>query len=324
MHGVLLGLIAAIVIATVPPPAAAQSADRVYRVGYLSREFPERDKSLLAAFRQGLRELGYVEGKNIVLEQRYAKGNRNRLAVLATDLIRRKVDVIVAGGVGAVYAKKATSKIPIVMTFRADPVGDGLVASLGHPGGNVTGLSDYHRDLITKRLELLTEVVPSASRIAVLLNPLQPSNRRMMKDIRDAAPRFGVKISAFEVTGSQQIDGAFAMMKKERFDGLIQLVGLGVWRKRIVNHAAENRLPAIYTREGWVNVGGLMSYGSSWTDLHRRAAKYVDRILKGARAADLPVEQPTRFSFTVSLKTARDQGITIPNSILLRADRVIE
>jgi putative ABC transport system substrate-binding protein len=304
-------------------PTAAQQTDKIHRIGWLSRDSAEGNKELLASFRQGLRELGYVEGKNIVIEQRYANGKRRRLTGLAAELIRLEVDIIVASG-GAKYARKVTGKIPIVMTYSADPVGSGLVASLSRPGGNVTGLSDYHAALVTKRLQLLKEVVPSASRIAVILNPRVSANRPMLKDIQAAAPAIGVTVFPFEVKGPDDIDAAFAAIGKERYGGLIQLVGVGSWRKRIVELAAKSRLPTVYTHGGWVAAGGLMSYGTSHLNLSRRAATYVDKILKGANPADLPVEQPTRFSLTVSLKTAKTLGITIPRSVLLRADRVIE
>ena len=303
-------------------PAEAQQAGKVYRIGYLFSGIAARDKSLLAAFQQGLQELGYLEGKNIVIEQRY--GKRLRYSTLAAELVRLKVDIIVTGGGGASAAKEATSTIPIVMTYSADPVQRGLVATLAHPGGNVTGLSDYHGDLYAKRLELLKEVVPLASRVAVLFNANSRGSRRMLKDIQAAAPPLGVTVLPLEVKGPDDVDRAFATIRKERPGGLLQSLGLGRYRRRIVELAAKSRLPAIYTQGRWVAAGGLMSYGSSWPDLFRRAAVYVDKILRGAKPADLPVEQPTKFELVINLKAAKKMGLTILPSILYRADKVIK
>ncbi len=269
-------------------PAEAQQAGKVYRIGYMSQDSAKRDKRLLAAFRQGLQELGYLEGKNIVIEQRY--GKRHQRPALLAELVRLKVDIIVTGPTGARDAKEASSTIPIVMTYSADPVQRGLVASLAHPGGNVTGLSDFHGDLVTKRLELLKEVVPLASRVAVLFNPNSGSSRRMLKDVQALAPVLGVTVLPLEVKGPDDVDHAFATIRKERAGGLLQSVALGRHRRRIVDLAAKSRLPAIYTQGRWVAAGGLMSYGASWLDLFRRAATYVDKILKGAKTADLPVD----------------------------------
>ncbi len=303
-------------------PVEAQEGQQVPRIGYLFGPAAARDKSLLAAFQQGLQKLGYLEGKNIVIEQRY--GKRPRLPTLVAELVRLKVDIIVTGGAGARAAKKATSTIPIVMTYSADPVGIGLVASLAHPGGNVTGLSDYHGDMVTKRLELLKEVVPSVSRVAVLLNPDSLSNRLMSKDIQAAAPALGVTVHLLEVKGSDDVDRAFATIRKERLGGFLQFFGLGAHRKQIVDLAAKNRVPAIYTHGGWMAAGGLMSYGSNWPDLFRRAAIYVDKILRGAKPAELPVEQPKRFKLVINLKAAKQIGLTIPPSLLYRATKVIK
>ncbi len=304
-------------------PAQAQRTDKVYRIGYLSQDSAARDKSLLASFRQGLRELGYLEGKNILIEQRYAEGKRDRLYALAAELVRLKVDIIVAAG-GVPAVKKATRTIPIVMTYSADPVRAGYVTSFAHPGGNVTGLSDFHGDLVAKRLELLKEVVPSASRVAVLSRTGSPFSRAQLNDIQAAAPALGVAVLALEVKGPDDIDRAFATIRKQRAGVLLQAPGVGRWRRRILNLAAESRLPAIYTHGGWVAAGGLMSYGASWPDLFRRAATYVDKILKGAKPADLPVERPTKFNLVFNLKTAKQLGITIPPDVLFRATKVIK
>ena len=318
----IIGLISTLAFGLLagPLPAEAQQAGKVYRIGYLSQDSAKRDKRLLAAFRHGLQELGYLEGKNILIEERYSEGKRHRLPALATELVRLKVDIIVAAG-GVPAAKNATSTIPIVMTYSADPVGSGYVASLARPGGNVTGLSDFHGDLISKRIELLKEIAPSASPVAVLF---PPRFLRSFKNIQDVAPALGVSVLRWEVKGPGDIDRAFTAIRKERPGGLLQVAGVGRWRRQILNLAAKSKLPAIYTHGGWVAAGGLMSYGSSWPDLFRRAATYVDKILKGANPADLPVEQPIKFDLTINLKTAKALGITIPPEVLYQATKVIK
>jgi putative ABC transport system substrate-binding protein len=327
--GLSLRAVTVVVLALLAGPltAEAQQARKVPRIGYLTGSSVEIEKSWLAAFQQGLRELGYVEGKSIVIEQRYGAGRSERLPELAAELVRLEVDVLVVGGEAATLAaKKATSAIPIVMVSVADPVGIGLVASLAHPGGNVTGLSDLHADLVPKRLQLLKEVVPSASRVAVLLNPVNPSHPLQLKDLQAAAPALGVTILAFKVKGPDDIDRAFTIIRKERPGGLLVLGDrmLGTHRRRIIGLAVKSRLASIHTLRGWVEAGSLMSYGANFSDLYRRLATYVDKILKGAKPADLPVEQPTRFELVINLKTAKALGLTIPPSVLLRADQVIE
>jgi putative ABC transport system substrate-binding protein len=311
-----------------PLATAGQQARKVWRIGYLTAASAEIEKSRLAGFQQGLRELGYVEGESIVLEQRYGAGRSARLLELAAELVRLKVDVLVVGGdVAALAAKKTTSAIPIVMITIADPVGIGLVASLARPGGNVTGLSDLHADLVPKRLQLLRDVVPSASRLAVMSNPANPAHPLQLKDIQAAAPALRVTLLSLEIKGPDDIDRAFATIGKERPGGLLVLGDrmLGTHRKRIAALAFQSRLPAIVTNKEWVETEGLlMSYGADFTDQFRRAATYVDKILKGATPADLPVEQPTRFELVINLKTARALGLTIPPSVLLRANQVIE
>jgi len=321
-----IGLIATLTLGlfVTPLPVEAQQAKKIPRIGYLSRDSAEGHKSLLAAFQQGLRELGYVEGQNITIEYRYAEKKRHRRSALAAELVRLKVDIIVSGGGGATAAKNATSTIPIVMTYSADPVKAGLVASLAHPGGNVTGLSDFHGDLVAKRLELLKEVVPSASRVAVIFNPNSSGSKHMLKEIQAVAPGLGMIVLPLEVKGPDDFDRAFATIRKERPGGLIQSVALGRHRRQIVDLAEKSRLPAIYTQGRWVAAGGLMSYGSSWPDLFRRAAVYVDKILKGAKPGNLPVEQPTKFELVINLKTAKQIGITIPPKILYQATKVIK
>jgi len=321
-----IGLISTLVfgLLALPLPAEAQKAKKIPRIGYLSRYSAEQEKRQIAAFKQGLRELGYAEGKNIFIEQRDAEGKRRRLPALAAELVRLKVDIIVTGGGGVGAAKNATSTIPIVMTFSADPVRRGYVASLAHPGGNVTGLSDFHADLVSKRLEFLKAIVPTATRVGVLFNPNSSGSKRMLKDIQAVAPALGMTVLPLVVEGADDFDRAFATIKKERPGGLIQSVGLGRHQKRIIDLSAKSRLPAIYTQDRWVAAGGLMSYGSSWPDLFRRAATYVDKILKGAKPGDLPIEQPTKFELVINLKTAKQLGITIPREVLFRADKVIK
>ncbi len=309
-----------------PLAAAAQQARKVPRIGYLADSSVESEKRNLAAFQQGLRELGYVEGEHIVIEQRLTAGRSERLPELAAELVRLKVDVLVAGGGPAAFAaKKATSTIPIVV-HAADPVGTGLVARLAHPGGNVTGLSDLHSDLVPKRLELLKELVPMASRVAVLLNLANPECSLQWKDLQAAAPALGVTGLPLEVRGPDDIDRAFTTMRKKRAGALLVCGDrmLATHKSRIFELAVKSRLSAIYTNRRWVDAGGLMSYGANFDVLYRRLATYVDKILKGAKPADLPVEQPTRFELVINLTTAKALGLTIPQSILIRSDQVIQ
>ncbi len=323
-----LGLsVIAFVLVVTGAVAQAQQPKKVPRIGFLAASSAENLKSRLAAFQQGLRELGYVEEKNIVIEYRYAAGNFERLPDLAAELVRLKMDVLVAEGAPAAHAaKNATSVMPIVIGNAADPVGTGLVASLARPGGNITGLSDFNLAVVTKRLELLKEVVPSVSRVAVLLNPANPTNPLQLKEIQAVAPTLGVTLLSMEVKGPDDIEPAFATMKKERAAALIVFGDpmFGTHRTRIVGLAAKSRLPAIWSLSGYVEAGGLMSYGTNFDDLYRRAAVYVDKILKGTKPADLPVEQPMKFEFVINLKAAKQIGLTIPQSVLYRADKVIK
>jgi putative ABC transport system substrate-binding protein len=309
-----------------PLAGFAQQATKVWRIGYLSAASSDNDKLRLAAFQQGLRQLGYLEGKNIVIEQRYAAGRFERLADLATELVRLQVDVLIVYGDSAIRAaREAGGAIPIVMTISADPVGEGFVDNLARPGGRVTGFSDLHSALVTKRLELLKEIAPSASRIAVLLTA-DPTRLRQLKDIQAAAPAFGVIVLPLPVTGADDIDRAFVTMRKERSEGLIVLGDpvIAIHRRQIAGLAAKGRLPSIFTVRESVDAGGLMSYGTNFPELWRRAAIYVDKILKGAKPADLPVEQASKFELVVNLKTAKALGIAIPQSILIRANEVIQ
>jgi putative ABC transport system substrate-binding protein len=305
-------------------PADAQQRGKVFRIGYLSSTSSERQKSRRAAFQQGLRELNYVVGKNIIIEYRYADQKYERLPELVGELIRLNVDVVVAAGAPAAHAaKSATKTIPIV-TQSGDPVGTGLVASLARPGGNITGLSDFTVGVVTKRLELLKEVVPSVSRVAVLWNPTNPTNLVTLKETQTVAPAVGVTLLPLEVKGADDIDRAFTVIRKERPGALIVFGGvLTTHTRRIVELAVKSRLPAIYAAPEDVDAGGLMSYGTNFDDLFRRAAIYVDKILKGAKPADLPVEQPTKFELIINLKAAKQIGLTIPPNVLARADKVI-
>jgi putative tryptophan/tyrosine transport system substrate-binding protein len=314
------------VLFTLCVSASAQQPKKVPRIGYLSAASAENDKPLLSAFVHGLRDLGYIEGKNIIIEQRYASGEYDKLPELVSDLLRYKVDILVIYGQAAVdVARKMTGSLPIVMANVADPVGTGLVASLARPGGNITGLSDYHFATVTKRLELLKEVVPASSRIAVLLNSVNPHNLNQLKDLITAAPALGVKLIAVEIKSREEIDRALSTIRKES-PGALLMIGdalLTAYQRRIAHFALEARLPAGYTLRQFAEAGGLMSYGTSFTEMWRRAAFYVDKILKGAKPADLPIEQPTKFEFVINLKTAKEIGLTIPPHVLARADRVI-
>ena len=307
-----------------PLGAEAQQAGKVWRIGYLSLPTAEFDRSWVAAFQQGLRRPGYVEGKNLIIERRHAAGRRERLGDLAAQLVRLPVDVIVTYG-GIAEAKRATSTIPIVMAVHADPVGAGLVASLSRPGGNVTGLSDFHGGTVTKRLELLKEVVPSASRVAMLLNPANPMFVSQLKDVQAAAPALGMTVLPFEVSGPGDIDRAFTAIGQARPGALLLLPDSTFGdHRRLAELAMKHRLPAIGTVRQFADAGLLMAYGTSFADLWRRAATYVDKILKGANPGDLPVEQASKWELVVNRKTARLLDLTIPPSVLLRADQLID
>ena len=321
-------LVTAFAILVSAIPAEAQQSSKVHRIGYLSAGSAKAFKDWVDSFRQGLRELGYVEGKNIVIAERYAAGRRKRLPELAAELVRLGVDVIVAhcGALDADRAaKKAGRTIPIVFAVSADPIGAGYVASLARPGGNITGLSDAHSDLVPKRLQLLKQVVPSASRVAVLFDPTSPTARQL-KALQTAAPSLDMTILPFGVKVPGDFDRTIAAMRTER-PGALVIIGTTIMASnlgRVAEFALKNRLPAIFTIVKFPKVGGLMSYGTNFNHIYRRAAHYVDKILRGAKPADLPVEQPTKFDFVLNLKTAKALGITFPPSILLRATKVIE
>ncbi len=314
------------------PLAAAAQPPKIARIGYLvtgSLESPEvrvrRD-----AFRTGLRELGYVEGQNIVIEYRGADGKIERLLGLATELTRLRVDLIMAVATPAARAaQQATTAIPIVATAMGDPVRDGLVASLARPGGNVTGTTFLGPELVPKRLELLKQALPRVSRVAGLWHPgafSERTMRDMLKETEAAAGTLGVQLQLVGVRSPDEFDRAFATMTRERADALITFPSTMLFAegKRIVDLAAKHRLPSMFNAREFVDLGGLIAYGASILDLNRRAATYVDRILKGAKPGDLPVEQPTKFELVLNLKTAKALGLTIPQTLLLRADQVIE
>ncbi len=306
----------------------AQQPAKIPRIGFLSAASSSSDMAVrIEAFQQGLRVLGYVEGKNIVIEYRYAEGKLDRLPDLAAELVRLNVNVIVtAGGEATPAAKKATSTIPIVMGFDLDPIGNGLVTSLARPGGNITGLSTLGLEISGKLIELLKEIVPSLSQVAVLGTSTQPGYAHLLRETELAARAFGVKVQFLDILAPKDIETAFRAVSKGHADGILVLGGflLNSHRKQVAELAVKSGLPAIYISPEYVEVGGLMSYGVSFTDLYQRAATYVDKILKGAKPADLPVEQPTKFELVINLKAAKQIGLTIPPNVLVRADRVIK
>jgi len=320
-----IGLAVVLSLAVAPLAAEAQpQSGKVWRVGYLAVSSAELDNSLRAAFQRELRDLGYVEGQNVVIEWRHADGRFERVPQLAAELVRLNVDVIVTYG-GTRVVKEATSTIPIVMAVSADPVGEGLVASLARPGGNVTGLADTHADLAPKRLEFLKQLVPAASRVAILFNPASDTALQL-KNVQSAASALGVTGLPFDARGPEDLDRAFVLMRRGRAEALLLIPEPAVitFRSRIPELAVKHRLPAIGTVRAFAEHGLLMSYGTSFLDLWRRAATYVDKILKGAKPADLPVEQPTKFELVINLKTAKALGLTIPQTLLLRADQLIQ
>ncbi|MBI1846832.1 MAG: ABC transporter substrate-binding protein [Candidatus Rokubacteria bacterium] len=323
----LAGALALSVLAA-PLAADAQQSRKVYRIGILSPG-PAEPSPSLDAFSQGLRELGYVEGRDFVIEYRWAEGKLERLPELAAALVRLKMDVLVpTGGTPAILAAKhATREIPIVFPVAADPVGSGLVASLARPGGNVTGFSNQSTDLTAKRLELMKEALPGVSRVAVLWNPANPAMVRRFGDARSAAATLGLTFQSVEVQGDPgEFERAFSAVSKQRPDALLVVSDAFtiLHRTRVVELAKLHRLPTMAEGRVYVDAGALMSYGQNPLDPFRRAALYVDKILKGAKPADLPVEQPTKFELVINLKTAKTLGLTIPQSLLLRADEVIQ
>jgi len=308
--------------------ADAQQPTKVSRIGYLTGTTPDGQLDRIEAFRQGLRELGYVEGKNIVIEWRSAEGKLDRLPARAAELVRLKVDIIVTAGPSATRAaKEATNTIPIVISQDPDPVGNGFVASLAQPGGNITGLSSLTADLSGKRLELLKEIIPKLTRVAVFGTSISTgSNVQQRREIELAAEAFKVQLQYLDVLDPKDIETAFQEASKGRADAVLVVPSsvLISRRKQVVELAVKSRLPAIYSTSQYVVDGGLVSYGVNTADVDRRAATYVDKILKGTKPADLPVEQPTKFEFVINLKAAKQIGLTIPPNVLARADKVIK
>ena len=322
-----LFLLVALGVLAAPAAAAAQQTPKTPRIGVLGGVSPEASPAPYA-LPQGLRELGYVEGQNIALEWRWARGRAERFPELAAELVALKVDVIVAGNSAAISAaKNATGTIPIIMVLATDPVGEGFVTGFARPGGNITGLTiNAGPEIFGKHLELLKEAVPKASRVAVLWNPNNPTHHLALRETERAARALRVKLQILEARKPDDFDSAFSAMTRERAGALLVLPEalFVLHRTRIADLAARSRLPAVYGLREHAEVGGLMSYGASLPGQWRRAATYVDKILKGAKPADLPVEQPTRFELVINLKTAKALGLTIPPSVLIRADQVIQ
>src|SRR6267143_400462 len=324
-----LAVILTLSLTLAPLAAEAQQAGKIDRIGYLSPS-PAAPNPLSEAFRQGLRDLGYVEGRNVVIEYRSAEGKLERFPALAAELVALKVDVIVAPSTpAALAAKQATKTIPIVFTAVADPVASGLVTSLARPGGNVTGLSTLFPELVGKCLELLKQAVPGVSRVAVLWHPGALGDRTekdMLKATDVAAQALGVRPQFVEARGPEDFDRAFSEMTRARAGALTVLPSAMLFfeRRRLVDLAAKSRLPTVFTWRESVDAGGLMAYGPNQADFNRRAATYVDKILKGAKPGDLPVEQPMKYELVINLKTAKALGLTIPQTLLQRADHVIQ
>jgi putative tryptophan/tyrosine transport system substrate-binding protein len=330
MKRALPSILVAVVLLAVAVTAEAQQPKKVPRIGYLSSSDPATESTRAEAIRLALRKLGYIEGQNIAIEYRYAEGKRDREPQLASELVRLKVDIIVVAGGGPVIraAMNATKTIPIVMVSGGiDPVGAGLVQSLARPGGNVTGITTLSRELGGKRLELLKEAVPKIARVAVLYDAASPGIVLDVKEVLPVAARaLGLIIQPWEIRNADDFDRVFAALNKQRPDGLSVAGGRLMTdnQKRIVGFASKSRLPVVYPSREAVDAGGMMSYGADLADSYPRVAYYVDRILKGAKPADLPVEQPTKFELVINLKTAKQIGLTIPQSLLYRADKVIK
>ena len=308
-------------------PLAASAQSKTPRIGFMGNSTAALEANLVDAFREGLRELGYEEGRNIVIEYRWANGKYDHFPVLVAELIAAKVEVIVTAGTPAALAvKNATTTVPLVMVAVGDPIGTGLVPSLARPGGNLTGLSSVAPDLEGKRLQLLREVVPALSHVAMFINSLNPFHVSSMRQARAAAQAMGIKLQLHDIRKSEDLDDAFAAIRKERPDALLILADRVFLhnRERIVDFANEQRLPNVNAYKELVEVGGLMSYGPSYEDMHKRAAIYVDKILKGAKPADLPIEQPSKFTFIVNLKAAKALGVTVPSQLLGLADELID
>ena len=318
---IVLGLIGA------PLYANAEQPGRTHRIGFLGNSTAALEAHLVGPFREGLRELGYIEGSNTSIEYRWAEGDYKRFPRLIAELINSKVDVIVTAGTPASQAvKKATTSIPIVMVAVGDPVGTGLAQTLHRPGGNATGLSSIARDMEAKRLELLRDLLPGVSHVAVLSNPANLFNIGSVKQAEDAAKALGVRLQVVDVRSSEELANAYAALAKDRPQALVVLADRVFLHNRssIVDFALKNRLPTAVTHQELVDSGGLMSFGANYPDMHRRAAIYVDKILKGNKPGDIPIEQPTKFELVINVKTAKALALTIPVSLMLRADRLIQ
>ena len=310
-----------------PIAAPAQQASKLWRICYLSAVSRESSSRSYAALQQGMRDLGYVEGKDFVLEWRSVEGKYEQFSEIIAELVRLKVDVIVTGVTAALPAlQRETTTIPIVMAYSTDPVGNGLVSSLGHPGGNITGLAGSSDDSSPKQLELLTTVVPNASRIGLLGNPDTETYSSVLKRVQDAAQKVRLFIVPIEARNPEEIENAFAAIAKERMSAVIVASDAILFgqRQRIAELALNNRLPTMFSLREYAEAGGLMSYGENIADFFRRSAFYVDKIFKGARPGDLPIEQPTRFNLVINRKTADVLGVTIPPQLYIFADEVIE
>jgi len=308
-------------------PLASHAQPKIPRIGFMGNSTAALEANLVDAFREGLRELGYEEGRNIAIEYRWADGNYDEFPALVAELIAAKVDAIVTAGTPAALAvKKATTTVPLIMVAVGDPVGTGLVPSLARPGGNLTGLSSIAPDLEGKRLQLLREVVPALSHVAMFINSLNPFHVSSMRQARAAAQAMGIKLQLHDIRKSEDLDDAFAAIRKERPDALLILADRIFLhnRERMMDFTKEQRLPNVNAYKELVEVGGLMSYGPSYEDMHKRAAIYVDKILKGAKPADLPIEQPSKFTFIVNLAAAKALGVTVPSQLLGLADQLIE
>jgi ABC-type uncharacterized transport system substrate-binding protein len=320
---ILVSILAVVILAFVHS-VEAQQAKKVPRIGYLGPG--SRSSVGVEAFQQRLRDLGYIEGQNVVIEYRYAEGMADRVPNLAAELVQRKVDVIFVSGTPATQAaKNATKTIPIVMISVTDPVGTGLVASLAHPGGNVTGLSNLYENLGGKQLDLLKEAFPKISRVAVLWDRANAANALWLGELKVASSALRITLQPVEVHVPDDLEPAFAAIKREGAGAVCALANtlVGTYGARIIDFAAKRRLPAMYPESRFTNAGGLMSYGANFPDMYRHAAVYVDKILKGAKPAELPVEQPTKFELVINLKAAKQIGLTIPPNVLARADKVI-
>jgi ABC-type uncharacterized transport system substrate-binding protein len=313
--------------AAVAWPVGVHAQHKIPRIGFMGNSTAALETNLVDAFREGLRELGYEEGRNIAIEYRWAEGNYDRFPMLAAELIATKVDAIVTAGTPAALAvKSATTTVPLVMVAVGDPIGTGLVSSLARPGGNLTGLSSIAPDLEGKRLQLLREVLPALSHVAMFVNSLNPFHVSSMKQARAAAQAMGIKLQLHDIRKSEDLDGAFAAIRNERPDALLILADRVFLhnRQRMMDFINELRLPNVNAYKELVEAGGLMSYGPSYEDMHKRAAIYVDKILKGTKPADLPIEQPSKFTFIVNLKAAKALGVTVPSQLLGLADQLIE